>query len=677
MWKKLKTGSRVGIYWPDDECYYLCTVENQCHNPRSRFFVRYEDNVCEWINMATEQLMLLEDDYWYDLPNKFRIRRKFNDGQFYIAQVMYGMKWFFDNDKNKNVLTRQVKYTADDQEEWLDREQLNRWAYNDKKEKDIDDEDDNEEDVYGENAVDKTTTKQSKNAIGNAIVVNNDDNHATKERLNTGNRSSGDDDISSSTNHDNTCSHSRQVKTEEDNNENESNGIGKENDDNDDNDVDDDNNNPPPKKKTRIMEVLPSIVSSSLPNISHTNNNLDDKAEGNDEGDDKDRDEDEGGIEAEAEATMSKTTTTTTAKIKRIKTTTVIGKIIYAIRHFNNPGAKGSSRSSIIKYIKSEFNNYDNSNALKKAFKKGVSDQVLVQTGQSFRVADDPIIEDEHYIVDGKNIVRSGILYMQDPCYSGGLPARYNQYCEWAGICCMDSIDRRKHFVRGSVSHRSLHDAPTVARDVAERLSTALKDTITPGWFQSTPLVIVIVPITTTLTALQQQQPKTCQDNKLEKDLVMKSILFDALDLEHVIEWSMVDVENDEEEEVYDSEEEEQNMLEAAELEQCQWPTNGIPGFCHDQGAALPAPSIAAKAIGFHTKDPTKKDANLSKKDDDDDDDDEHKIKIRKTTMIMANELTDHFKLKFSLPIRVGPTLYGGKASDGNIVALLESHNYF
>merc|ERR1712238_282815 len=169
MWKKLKTGSRVGIYWPDDECYYLCTVESQCSNPRtsSRFFVRYEDNVCEWINMATEQLMLLEDDYWYDLSKKIRIRRKFNDGKFYIAQVMYGMKWFFDNDKNKNVLTRQVKYTADDQEEWLDREQLNRWAYNDKKEKDKDDEDDNEEDVYGENAVDKTTTKQSKNAIGN------------------------------------------------------------------------------------------------------------------------------------------------------------------------------------------------------------------------------------------------------------------------------------------------------------------------------------------------------------------------------------------------------------------------------------------------------------------------------------------------------------------------------
>lgn len=104
-----------------------------------------------------------------------------------------------------------------------------------------------------------------------------------------------------------------------------------------------------------------------------------------------------GATTANKSSTTIRTSTTTilktTTKIKTTKTTTVIGKIIYTIRQLNEPGTKGSSRSSIIKYIKSEFNNYDNSNALKKAFKKGVSDQVLVQTGQSFRVADDPIIE--------------------------------------------------------------------------------------------------------------------------------------------------------------------------------------------------------------------------------------------------------------------------------------------
>lgn len=89
---------------------------------------------------------------------------------------------------------------------------------------------------------------------------------------------------------------------------------------------------------------------------------------------------------------------------KTSKKTTVIGMIIGSIRQLKS-GPNGSSRSSILKYIKSEFNNYDNSTAIKKAFKKGVSDGVLVQTGQSFRVADDPIVEiivndDEKLIIE-------------------------------------------------------------------------------------------------------------------------------------------------------------------------------------------------------------------------------------------------------------------------------------
>ena len=71
---------------------------------------------------------------------------------------------------------------------------------------------------------------------------------------------------------------------------------------------------------------------------------------------------------------------------------TVLDKIVYAIRQLKDTGTKGSSRTAIAKYLKSECD-YDNANALKKALKKGVSDNVLVQTGQSFRVADDPIVE--------------------------------------------------------------------------------------------------------------------------------------------------------------------------------------------------------------------------------------------------------------------------------------------
>jgi len=73
---------------------------------------------------------------------------------------------------------------------------------------------------------------------------------------------------------------------------------------------------------------------------------------------------------------------------------TVLDKIVFAIRQLKDPGTKGSSRTAITKYIKSECN-YDNSNALKKALKKGVADNVLVQTGQSFRVAKDPVVEND------------------------------------------------------------------------------------------------------------------------------------------------------------------------------------------------------------------------------------------------------------------------------------------
>eukprot|EP00977_Amphora_coffeiformis_P006994 scaffold1515_cov162-Amphora_coffeaeformis.AAC.6 len=70
---------------------------------------------------------------------------------------------------------------------------------------------------------------------------------------------------------------------------------------------------------------------------------------------------------------------------------TVLDKIILAIR--SQPGThKGVSRTSITKYLKSELE-YSNASALKKAFQNGVSSGQLVQNGQSFAVAGDPLPE--------------------------------------------------------------------------------------------------------------------------------------------------------------------------------------------------------------------------------------------------------------------------------------------
>lgn len=76
-----------------------------------------------------------------------------------------------------------------------------------------------------------------------------------------------------------------------------------------------------------------------------------------------------------------------------IMTLTILDKIVHAIRELKDPG-KGSSRRAIAKYIKSEFD-YDNGNAIKRAFKTGVSNGTLIQSGQSFRVAADPVVPKE------------------------------------------------------------------------------------------------------------------------------------------------------------------------------------------------------------------------------------------------------------------------------------------
>ena len=67
----------------------------------------------------------------------------------------------------------------------------------------------------------------------------------------------------------------------------------------------------------------------------------------------------------------------------------VLGKIVEAIRKSPPSANGGVSRVSIVKYLKSEFN-YDNASQIKLAFKRGVSNGSLTQKGQSFIVSKDP-----------------------------------------------------------------------------------------------------------------------------------------------------------------------------------------------------------------------------------------------------------------------------------------------
>mmetsp|Transcript_9181 Transcript_9181/g.11785 ORF Transcript_9181/g.11785 Transcript_9181/m.11785 type:complete len:182 (-) Transcript_9181:286-831(-) len=67
---------------------------------------------------------------------------------------------------------------------------------------------------------------------------------------------------------------------------------------------------------------------------------------------------------------------------------TTIDKVVVAIRALKDH--RGSSRQALTKYLKSEFS-FDNAGLLKKSLKKAVSDGVITQHGQSFRVACDEV----------------------------------------------------------------------------------------------------------------------------------------------------------------------------------------------------------------------------------------------------------------------------------------------
>ena len=74
---------------------------------------------------------------------------------------------------------------------------------------------------------------------------------------------------------------------------------------------------------------------------------------------------------------------------KKAAKSSVLDKIVQAIRA--SPAAQNGavSRVTITKYLKSEFE-YDNASQIKMALKKGVSNGTLTQKGQSFVVSKDP-----------------------------------------------------------------------------------------------------------------------------------------------------------------------------------------------------------------------------------------------------------------------------------------------
>jgi hypothetical protein len=56
--QNVEVGSRIAVYWPDDDVYYKATVIRE-RNKRRPFYLKYDDGVCEWIDLCEHKFRLL------------------------------------------------------------------------------------------------------------------------------------------------------------------------------------------------------------------------------------------------------------------------------------------------------------------------------------------------------------------------------------------------------------------------------------------------------------------------------------------------------------------------------------------------------------------------------------------------------------------------------------------
>jgi hypothetical protein len=162
-----------------------------------------------------------------------------------------------------------------------------------------------------------------------------------------------------------------------------------------------------------------------------------------------------------------------------------------------------------------------------------------------------------------------------------------------------------------NVIHRDMAEAPPAARTTAERIAEALDGATLPAIKTDTAGRVVVIV------------------GAGNKGLPDKAALLAALGLKRQVDHEFFD--------------EVVNLFEEADLIPRDYAQH-TAGFCYEP-------------------------------DDNDDEvidnDDEDWRKIMTTTAIMATELSDHFKLDFSDEIVSAPVLFGGRASDGHVVAVL------
>ena len=57
-WKQVTLGTKISVYWPDDEQFYEAQVQKQ-RGSSSTFYLKYDDDEEEWIDISTEQFQII------------------------------------------------------------------------------------------------------------------------------------------------------------------------------------------------------------------------------------------------------------------------------------------------------------------------------------------------------------------------------------------------------------------------------------------------------------------------------------------------------------------------------------------------------------------------------------------------------------------------------------------
>jgi len=110
---ELKVGSKIGVYWEDDKCYYPCTIVRQVDATgllQSKFFVRYDDGEQETLDMASEKFCRWSSEYGKKLNVEYQeFQIVFNSKMLGLGLMKEGTRVVVSSIARKTVCNHKVQ----------------------------------------------------------------------------------------------------------------------------------------------------------------------------------------------------------------------------------------------------------------------------------------------------------------------------------------------------------------------------------------------------------------------------------------------------------------------------------------------------------------------------------------------------------------------------------------